>query len=72
MSRFERIGPPPVEWGLTLCSRKSCAELAEVKVDGWPFCCFHADDEIERWVAFSLNPDAVFDLFPALDDRGVR
>lgn len=68
MSGYERIGPPPVDWGVTLCNHPHCVDRAEVKLDGWPYCLTHADDEIERWVAWDLNPELVA-LMPSLRDR---
>ena len=67
MPQWERIAPPEIDWGLTLCSRKRCAELAECLLDGWPFCLLHAEDDLERWVAWSLNPELVASL-PPLDE----
>jgi hypothetical protein len=64
---FEQIGPPPVEWGLTLCRWRHCAELAQVKIDGWPYCITHGDDELERAIAWELNPKLV-GMLPALDE----
>ena len=37
-------------------------------LDGWPYCLTCADDQVERWVAFSLNPGLVASL-PSLEDR---
>lgn len=65
---YDRIGPPPVTWGVTLCGFPHCAELAEALLDGWPFCLPHADDEVERWIAWELNPELV-GLLPSLVDR---
>ena len=67
MPGYERIGPPEIDWGLTLCSRKRCAELAAVLLDGWPFCLDCADLDLERWVAWSLNPELV-GMLPSLDE----
>ncbi len=69
--RYERIGPPEITWGQTMCSRRHCVEGAACLLDGWPFCLDHADDEVERWLALELNPELV-GLLPALDDRAVR
>ena len=57
--RGDRIQPPPVVWGLTLCYRTGCAETAVLAIDGWPFCLDHGDDEVERTVALELNPALV-------------
>lgn len=68
MSRWERIAPPWIDWGTTLCSSRHCTEEATVALDGWPYCLTCADDQVERWVAFSLNPGLVASL-PSLEDR---
>lgn len=68
MPRWEQIAPPVVDWGLTGCTRRHCVELAEVLLDGWPYCIACADEEVDRWVAFSLNPELVASL-PGLEDR---
>lgn len=65
---WQRIAPPEVDWGLTGCTARHCVELAEVLLDGWPFCLDCADTEVDRWVAWSLNPEAV-ELMPSLADR---
>lgn len=59
----------PVEWGLTLCSRKSCAELAEAVFDGDPYCLLHAEDAWERAVAHELLGGRVWELLPPLEER---
>lgn len=68
MSGFARIAPPEIDWGATLCARRHCTEEAEVSLDGWPYCLDCADAELDRWVAFSLNPELVA-LMPGLEDR---
>lgn len=68
MNGYERIGPPPVVWGSTLCSRRQCTEDAEVLLDGWPLCIDCAEAELDRWVAFSLNPELAR-MMPSLADR---
>ncbi len=65
---WERIGPPPVEWGSTLCYRRHCAERAVLTIDGWPYCLDHGDDEVERVVAWELHPELVGQL-PDLAER---
>lgn len=70
MSGYARIAPPEITWGETLCGRAHCVEAAACLIDGWPFCLTHADDELERWVAFSLNPELVASM-PSLDDRAL-
>lgn len=65
---WERIGPPPVEWGLTMCQRRHCTDAAVCLLDGWPLCLDHADEELERTIAWELNPELV-GMLPALDDR---
>lgn len=67
--RWEEIGPPPVSWGETLCSRRGCAELAVLLFEEWPFCLDCGEDAWERAVAVELNPLAVAELFPSLRDR---
>jgi hypothetical protein len=66
--RWERIGPPPVRWGETLCSAVHCAELAVLLLDGWPFCLDCGDDAWEREIAWELHPELVR-MLPALADR---
>ena len=56
--------PPPIVWGATLCKRKRCVELAEVGLDGEPFCVPHADEEIDR---ACVDPDFAR-LLPGLDE----
>lgn len=68
MSGWERIGPPPVVWGLTGCHARHCVELAVVLLDGWPFCLDCAGDLVDRWTAWELNPELVASM-PALADR---
>ena len=51
------IGLPLIVWGETLCWEKECAELAECAFDGYPYCCLHADDALDAWVARTLNPE---------------
>jgi hypothetical protein len=58
----------PVEWGTTLCYRKSCAELAECVFDGDPYCLLHADDALERAVAVELLGDRAWELLPPLEE----
>jgi hypothetical protein len=65
---WARIAPPEIDWGLTGCSTRHCVELAAVTLDGWPFCLDCADAEVDRWVAWSLNPELV-ELLPSLADR---
>jgi hypothetical protein len=65
---WARIGPPPVSWGETLCSADHCAELAELTLDGWPFCLACGDDALERILAWELHPELV-GMLPDLADR---
>lgn len=67
---YERIGPPPVYWGETLCGRRRCVELAVLTIDGWPFCLDCGDDEIERAVAVELlGAERLREAWPSLEDR---
>ena len=59
----------PVEWGLTLCYRRHCAELAECVFDGDPFCLEHAEEAWERAVAVELLGERAWDLLPPLEER---
>lgn len=57
-----------MDWGLTGCTRRHCVELAVLTIDGWPFCLDCADDELDRAIAWELNPELVGRM-PALEDR---
>ena len=59
----------PVEWGLTMCSRPHCCELAEAVFEGEPYCLLHAEDAWERAVAHELLGERVWDLLPPLVER---
>lgn len=63
--RRERVGLPRIEWGVTLCWRKECAELADCSYEGYPFCFLHADDELEYDLARELNPELAARLLQA-------
>lgn len=54
-----------------MCGRAHCVELAACAIDGWPFCLVHAEDALERWVAFGLNPE-LLELLPDPDDAALR
>ena len=67
--RFARLprwepAPAPIVWGSTLCTRKRCVEIAEVAIDGVPWCVVHADEEIER----ACVPADFARLLPDLDE----
>lgn len=54
--RYEQIGLPEIVWGVTLCEEKECAELADCRYEGYPYCYLHADDALEYDLARELNP----------------
>ena len=61
---FVELAPPPITWGATLCKRKRCVELAEVAIDGEPWCIEHGDEEIDR---ACVDPDFAR-MLPELDE----
>lgn len=60
----------PVVWGVTLCSRRHCAELAECVWDGDPYCFTHAEDALERVLAVELLGERAWELLPELEREG--
>lgn len=64
---FQRIAPPEVTWGATLCTQATCAELAACLLDRWPYCLRHADEVLERELAGELRPSIGQEL-PDLDE----
>lgn len=53
---WEPIGLPRIEWGLTLCHRQGCAELAVLAFEGWPYCLDHGEEAFDFEVAREIDP----------------
>jgi hypothetical protein len=60
----------PIEWGVTLCWWRHCAEAAECAFDGDPYCLLHAEEAWERQVAVELlGAERAWELLPPLAER---